>query len=165
MTFACLTCPTKNPFVTSPEHGVSDDARLIYRTVKTVEDDYANTVTMSGRLQLASDALEDTIHECLTDDWDGYGARALQQGSLDDADRFLSLLPTTTRLPEVSVDPDGEVSLEWYLGPRRVFSVSVGTNGELVYAGLFGASKASGVESFQDEVPKTIVDNLARVYS
>ena len=62
-----------------------------------------------------------------------------------------------------AMDPDGEVSLEWYRGPRRVFSISIGSNDELTYAGIFGASKARGVEPFSFEIPHAVLDNLRRL--
>jgi hypothetical protein len=130
-----------------------------------IQDDYASTLTMADRLRLAFKALNDTRIECSINDWDGYGARALQSNSFVEAYHFLRLLPTNTPLPEVSLDPDGDIVFEWYRAPRQVFSISVGINGELVYAGLFGSNKANGTEFFEDEVPKTILDNLARVYS
>jgi len=164
MSAVCLDKPIRSPFAVYSKHGISDEAHYINQQVKTVQDELKNTVTMSGRLQLAYLALKDTINEFLTDNWDGYGAKALQISSLANADRFLNILPTTTNLPEVSVDPDGEIVLEWYKAPRQVFSMSVGTNGELVYAGLFGSNKANGTEYFEDEIPKAILDNLKRVY-
>ena len=165
MSAVCLDLPTKSAFAVYSKHGVSEEADFIHQQVKTVLDELTLTVTMSGRVEPASIALEDTITEFLTDNWDGYGAKALQASSLVNADRFLNILPINTRLPEVSVDPDGEIVLEWYKAPRQVFSISVGTNGELVYAGLFGSNKTNGTEFFEDEVPKTILDNLKRVYS
>lgn len=76
------------------------------------------------------------------------------------------LLLIAQELPHVSVDPDGEISLEWYRAPRLVFSVSVGPQGELTYAGLFGRSKVHGLEIHTvDGIPREIRAGIQRVYA
>ena len=75
------------------------------------------------------------------------------------------MLPSTVPAPEVAVEPDGMVAFEWYEEPRWVFSVSFETNGELVYAGLFGNSKTHGMECFGEQLPQSILDSIHRVYS
>ena len=72
----------------------------------------------------------------------------MDRNSYEESLRFLDMLPGTTPAPEVSVDPDGMVAFEWHEEPRWVFSVSIETNGELVYAGLFGNCKTHGTENF-----------------
>ena len=165
MSSACLTYPYKNPFVALIEYGVSDDADRIHSTVMNVQNEYINTVSTFDRLNPIFDMIIDLIAECLTDNWDGYGAKALQTHSYIGALKFLYLLPTTTPHPDISVDPDGELVFEWYKAPRKVFSVSIGTNSELVYAGLYGLNKVNGTELFTDEIPNTILENITRVYS
>jgi len=110
-------------------------------------------------------ALSEALEECSVDNWDGYGAKAISRDSYRNAQLFSMTLPTTMPLPEVSVDPDGEVSFEWYRGPRMVFSLSIGAHNEINYAGLFGRNKVNGKEQFYDEIPKAILDNLDRLLS
>ena len=110
-------------------------------------------------------ALEVAYKEASRENWDGYGASPVSGASYDRAKRFLRTLPSTLPPPEVAIDPDGEISFEWRGGSRQVFSVSVGPRGELNYAGLFGTSKAHGVEYLEDKLPETIVDNLRRLFS
>jgi len=77
---------------------------------------------------------------------------------------FLEALPTTAPIPDVVPEPDGEVAFEWDRGPWCVFSVSVGSDGTLSYAGLYGRrTKAHGTELFVDAVPKAVMDGLARL--
>ena len=78
---------------------------------------------------------------------------------------FSQLLPVNIPIPEIYVDPDGAVTFEWYVGARQVFSVSMGSNNELLYAGLFGANKTHGTEHLDDGLPETILDNIHRVFS
>ena len=97
--------------------------------------------------------------------WDGEGSLPVRAGSIEQAVRFIQLLPSTVPAPEVSVDPDGELSLEWDRGRRRVYSVSVGADGTLTYAGLFGYEKDYGVSVLVDSIPQSIRNNLRRVLS
>ncbi len=110
-------------------------------------------------------ALWNAIAECGEDDWDGYGARKVDRKSYEHSLRFLDMLPDTIPAPEVAVDPDGMVAFEWHEEPRWVFSVSFETNGELVYADLFGNSKTHGNENFGQALTQSILDSIRRVYS
>jgi hypothetical protein len=103
--------------------------------------------------------------ECISENWDGYGAQPVDPNSFNEAERFIRALPTTIPEPEIAVDPDGEISLEWYLEPRKVFSVSIGKRNEITYAGLYGLNKTYGREYFGDEIPKAVLDNLDRLFS
>jgi hypothetical protein len=64
----------------------------------------------------------------------------------------------------VGADPDGEISFEWYRGPRRILTLSIGADRRLSYAGLFGSSKVNGVEYLRDELPEPVVANLRRLF-
>lgn len=110
-----------------------------------------------GKLREALDAL---LEECSHDNWDGYGAKALQSGSYKEALRFIQSLPTTIPIPELAADPDGAIAFEWDNGPRRVFSISVEDSGELIYAGIFENRKTHGTEFFEDGIPKILLDHL-----
>ena len=109
--------------------------------------------------------LWNAIAECSEDDWDGYGAKSVDRKSYENSLRFLDMLPETIPAPEVAVEPDGMVAFEWHEEPRWVFSVSFETNGELVYAGLFGNSKTHGTEHFGQVLPQSILESIRRVYS
>jgi hypothetical protein len=73
------------------------------------------------------------------------------------------VLPFGIPEPEVSAEPDGEITFEWFAGPAQVFSVSVGPGNELNYAGLFGAGRTYGTEVFHDEVPEVVLSHIKRV--
>ena len=110
-------------------------------------------------------ALWNAIAECSEDDWDGYGAKRIDRKSCEESLRFLDMLPVTIPAPEVAVEPDGMVAFEWYEEPNLVFSVSIETNGTIVYAGLFGNQKTHGTEYFGQTLPQSILDSILRVYS
>lgn len=112
----------------------------------------------------AACALEAAYAEGSSDGWDGYGARAVSLGVKYRAEAFLDALPSGIPVPAIEPDPDGEISFEWYVGPRQVFSVSVGEGCEIAYAGLFGRNRTHGTEYFMDELPAAVMTNLRRLY-
>jgi len=69
--------------------------------------------------------LSEVKTECSEPNWDGYDAAAIDDNSYKNAINFISLLPVYFPIPDIRVDPDGEVSFEWYEDKRNVFSVSV----------------------------------------
>ena len=51
-------------------------------------------------------ALRNAFAECREDDWDGYGAKKVDNQSYEHSLRFLDMLPDTIPAPEVAVDPE-----------------------------------------------------------
>ncbi len=107
-------------------------------------------------LRSLHEAYADASHE----NWDGEGSAPADSLSFSYAQAFFFSLPHWAPNPEFTVDPDGEISAEWDYGARAVFSVSVGRDGTLTYAGLFGARKKHGVELFTDDVPEAITQGI-----
>jgi len=147
------------------DRGVSEDASRLRERISDLLTDLVQSVTLGASYREVSSALEEAYEEHSSENWDGYGAKAISPASYNLAFRFLETLPLSLPAPQVSVEPDGEIAFEWYMGPRRVFSVSVGAHGDLSYAGLFGRSTAYGTEFFGDELPQKIVENLDRLFS
>ncbi|MDA2925100.1 hypothetical protein MYX65_10720 [Acidobacteria bacterium AH-259-L09] len=145
--------------------GVSEEADNIRQRLKKVLRDRLESITLGETYFEAFEALQDAFEECSSENWDGYGAAEIDLIAYAHALEFLEALPTTLPAPDVAVEPDGEIAFEWYVRPRWVFSVSVGRDNELTYAGLFGRSKTHGTEYFADELPKTIIENLDRLLS
>jgi len=151
-------------YIPFTDHGVSDDAKRL-RNLFYENPSRSPSIKLEGRFREASEAINSASKEASEDNWDGYGAQKIHEASLENAQAFLFALPTIIPLPEVSVDPDGEVSFTWQRSPRLVFSVSVSKNGVLNYAGLFGRNKTHGTEDFIQAIPKAITNNLERLFS
>lgn len=121
---------------------------------------------VTGRAAKAQAALQTAVAGALEADWDGYGARPVTRGAYERGKAFLELLPVVAPVPAIGVIPDGGISFEWGELPTWTFSVVVRSGAMLTYAGLFGVNKAHGTELFfDDEIPKTILDNLSRILS
>jgi hypothetical protein len=142
--------------------GVSVDALELEATIKELSSDEPQS-TFLDKQGLFQELFE-VYRECSVKNWDGYGAKAVDSILFGEAFRFLEILPSTISKPEISTDPDGEIAFEWYGKNKRVFSVSVGQNGELTYAGIFGSGKTKGTELLRDEIPEIILENINRVF-
>jgi len=102
--------------------------------------------------------------EASEENWNGGGEAPVTNGILSEAKRFVSLFPSTLEPPDISADADGEIEFEWFVEPRKVFSVSVGESGKLTFAGLFGESVHHGVEFMGAEIPATILQLIRRTH-
>ena len=151
--------------VLAPEHShaVGADARKLSRHATDVRLYLERGVSLRRVTGNALFQLETAKIEAALPNWDGYGAKPIDDAAYAYAQSFIRSLPTTTPTPDVGVDPDGEVSIDWTFGPRRILSVSVGPSGRLVYAALVGANRVRGTEWFRDAAPDPILDVLSRL--
>ena len=161
MTGACL--PFDRVFPTPIlDRGLSPDAELL-RRVTADATSVVPSLTLEGMKNDARQRLEAARRAAAVPGWDGEGAPAADPLSYMYARLFIDQLRSDLQAPDIYVDPDGEFCLEWDSGPRSVFSVSIARDGALTYAGLFGASKAHGVETLLEEIPPAIGRYIERV--
>ena len=145
------------------DEGVGDDAESL-RECFAPSEEASSSFSDVDRLR-AFEAMKQAFVEATTENWDSEGGKPADPMSYRYALLFLQNLPGWAENPEASVDPDGEISLEWDWGRRSIFSVSIGRDGTLTYAGLFGVSKQHGVESFTDDIPQGILSGIHRASS
>jgi hypothetical protein len=77
---------------------------------------------------------------------------------------LLQALPVGTPLPEIVVESDHEIGLDWGREPRRVLSVTVDNTSYLGYAALIGFEPIHGRVPFAGSLPDTLAYLLSRVY-
>jgi len=56
----------------------------------------------------------------------GYHATGIDPKTSEAASAFLLQLPANIPVPEITADPDGEISFEWYKERYRTFLISMG---------------------------------------
>lgn len=79
---------------------------------------------------------------------------------------FLRKLPSTLPIPEVIVEPNGDLALEWFVSNYCSFLVGFSGRGITTYAGLFGrGQKTYGTELISEAIPSSVVENIRRVFS
>lgn len=144
------------------DFGTSDAARLLERTRKAIYQRCDNSVTLSR-----NEAME-AIFDAWQSKDEAWKLSADEVGISDEvkdtAIRFIQNLPLGFPQPEVSAEPDGHINLEWYRNPRRVLSVSIAPSNRLHWAALIGTESPRGAVRFIERIPKTILDQIARVF-
>ena len=80
--------------------------------------------------------------------------------------RFLLAFPKTLPAPELSLDRDGEISFDWLGKHRKMFSVSLNSEGRVSFAGRLGLRRTVyGTEAFDDTVPEQVVESVKAIYT
>jgi len=141
------------------DRALSDEARVLLKLISAASE-FSGSVAVGEPRRVAREALDAAYTAAQVEDWDGEGSSRVEPSTYAYADQFLQLLPSSVSLPEITVDSDGEILFEWDRGRRQVFSVSVGRDGTLTFAGLFGHSKIHGTEHLREALPSIISDCL-----
>jgi hypothetical protein len=116
-------------------------------------------------VQTMLEQLNQVYQGCSEKNWDGYDALPISEKAYFEATKLIMLLPAHIYKPEIIPEPTGEIALEWYLGKNFIFVISVSGNNLITYAGLFGStSKTHGTEFFGTKLPKTIIENIQRLF-
>jgi hypothetical protein len=96
---------------------------------------------------------------------DGGRTAFVESATLVLAQRFLTILPLDIPAPEVGLDPDGEISFDWFGAEGQNFSVSLRKDGRLAYAGAFAGEKTKyGTDRLDDEIPREIVEAVRELH-
>lgn len=141
---------------------LSDEAGDLCRLFRDATE-FSGSIAFGEPKRAAREDLLSAYIAAQVEDWDNEGARRAEPSTFIYADQFLRLLPSSGFLPEITVDRDGEILFEWDQGPRQVFSVSIGRDGTLTFAGLFGHNKIHGTEHLSEALPSVIAECLERV--
>lgn len=144
------------------DRALSDEAQVLRRLISAACE-FSGSVAVGEAKRVAQERLAAAYTAAQVEDWDGAGSTRVEPSTYVYADQFLRLLPSSACLPYITVDSDGEILFEWDQGRRQVFSVSVGRDGTLTFAGLFGHSKIHGTEHLREALPSAILDCLERL--
>jgi hypothetical protein len=110
-------------------------------------------------------ALIQLFQRCQEPNWDREGADPISLGTILEAQKLLSLLPSSIPTPEVLPESTGAIAFEWYRGRNRVYVISVSGKKTIEYAGLFGlGNEFHGKANFEDCLPSIIQDHLQEFY-
>jgi hypothetical protein len=111
------------------------------------------------------EGLEKLQQDCTKQGWDGYNAIPVSPATIELAKSIIAVFPYNMYCPEISAEPDGHVSFEWYRSPLRVLSISITQDGDIHYAALIGSAKAYGTEQFKGTFPHVILDIIQRIFA
>ena len=74
-----------------------------------------------------------------------------------------ALLPGGLPKPDVNATAHGEVDFDWTIGRGLGFTISVGPEGDLAFAGIFHGAELSGTEPWTDVLPAFVGSCLERL--
>ncbi len=142
---------------------VGPEARMLWSQHQDAVEVFFRSEFLAGPLAASITELDELLSECSAEDWDGFGAMKASVDSYFNVRRLLEMLPARFQPPEISVDPDGEFGLDWLADQDYVFSISVGDDGRLSYAGRFGSGKFLGREYLGDVIPTPILLGIQQI--
>jgi hypothetical protein len=143
----------------------SEEARLLVELQEENREHLLASFSVRDARERLLDELDSLRIGASRQGWDGFGAEPITLDAYDFAKSFIKTLPTTAPLPELSADPDGEISLDWFFGERRALTVSVGPTGRCTFAWVLGQRSTRGTDWIEDEIPSTIAFALHQLGS
>jgi|SRR5688572_27082912 len=76
---------------------------------------------------------------------------------------FLSVLPPSIPLPNLVVESESEIGLDWEVSVRQVLTVTIGRTAYISYAALLGFEPVYGRVPFAGQIPETVTFLLQRL--
>ncbi|MBI5753275.1 MAG: hypothetical protein HZA59_14205 [Hydrogenophilales bacterium] len=114
----------------------------------------------SKKVRVASAAAFNDLHLLAQEN----GIRVADSNAFLLAQRFLLALPSHFPLPELALDDDGEVTLDWRGDKGSLLSLTLRDDGRLSFAARFSAfDKDSGTKKFDNSIPKQVIELVQRV--
>lgn len=143
---------------------VSPEAATVRQNASSVVERREQSVALFGPKAVAFSELAELSAECAVDDWDGYGATAVNRQALQLAKDIIRSLPDDVPMPSFSIEPDGCVSLDWMPSRSRTFTLSAGKSDRLPYAWIDGTDRGHAVARFADgQLPSRIIQEIHRI--
>lgn len=150
MTAYCEMAPPVSAF--ERKVAVSDIAEMIQRQLNESIEHY-----FAPRFETLRSEIDAAVEESRA------SAAPVDEATAQTAFALGARLPRSIPLPEVSFDPDGEMSFDWFGPSKKLFSVSINRSGRLSYAGWFREdSRVHGTEKLDHGFPEEMLRALRR---
>lgn len=141
--------------VSAFDDAISQEAIALRQTLD--EAFTAQGSVVADRYDEISRRLWDAVHDASTN-----GVEATSDSRCR-ALAVMQSMPSHIPLPDVVVESDGEIGLDWDFGRRHVLSISVGEGPMLRYAALISAEPVHGRVPFAGDFPGTLSFFLDRL--
>jgi hypothetical protein len=145
-----------------PASAVSAEAEQVRDRATQMVARVERSTVLFGRKMGVMTMLESLNTSHAKPGWDGEEAFAVSPTAINLATDFLRALPDGVDMPEVGVEPDGAVTLDWLPSRYRMLSISfTGNSDRLAYAWLDGSDRGSGVVRFDRQViPRQLMEAI-----
>lgn len=149
---------------THGDSAVSPEAAAIRRSVFAAIESAERSIALFGAKSAALSRLYELAGEYAKAGWDFEGAAAVPPDVISRTAEFIRALPSWVALPEIAVEPDGSLSLDWIRSRTQVFSVSIGKTSRLPYAWIDGTDRGHGVARFDEStIPSRILSGVREI--
>ncbi len=145
-----------------PGNAMSAEARLVQEGAKAIVARVEHSDALFGSKTAVISELWGLAHSHGNAHWDGGEAFPVDRAAMALAVAFVRALPDDCEMPQVAVDPDGAVSLDWMRSRHRMLSVSfAGNSDRLAYAWIDGTDRGSAVARFdKSAVPMRLLQAI-----
>ncbi len=143
--------------------GCSAEAKFVDSSILSFWRRREDSVAFFGEKLRALHELRRVVEEARDDLAEDPDRAPVDLLTLTRAKAFLWLLPDTLPLPELAVDAEGAVILEWVPSTARMVSVAIHRGVQVAYAWLDGADRGYAVGVFDGErISPRILEAIAR---
>ena len=160
-----LMTMTMSPWGCLTTQAASKEAGLVCEAIRETRGQFQKTETFGFVPRNVLEDLEKIRSTCSEEGWDGFDATPISDSVIQQAKAFLSTMPLDMHPIDVSPEPDGHISFEWYRATTRVLSVSVSPSGDMHYAAIIGPAKSYGTEPFTGVFPCQISGLIDRIFA
>lgn len=144
--------------------GISDDATSLHNIVSNVIRRIYDAADEHKKHTAIDSLLSELEAEYGEEDWDGYGSEPVSKSAINYTKKFINGLPSTISLPEVDVDSDGDILLEWYKNQNKLINITISANSNLFFAARFSqVESTNGKNYFSGIIPKNVIESIQRV--
>lgn len=151
------------PLINYLDSGKSTEAQELQIWSKI--DESTNSPSYSDlNYSLLLEALSQAVLEASSVGWDGHGAFQANPSSIAYTLQFINHLKPYLPFPEIAIDQDGEVALEWGSGPRNQLSLRIGSGGTIHFAALQGYDAIYGTTYYIDQIPEDVAHSMRRTF-
>lgn len=160
--FSALTVGAALYALSRPASAVSPEAGRVRECAEYMIGRVESSAALFGGRMATIAALHSLTKSHAETGWDGGAASPVSPVAIALAADFVRALPDDYEMPEVGVEPDGAVSLDWLPSRHRMLSISfTGNSDRLAYAWLDGTDRGSAVARFdRQSVPSRLLQAI-----
>lgn len=148
-----------------PGSAVSAEAGQVRACAESLVDRVESSDALFGGKTAVISALWGLARSHAEAGWDGAEALPADRHAIALACAFVRALPAECDMPEVGVDPDGAVTLDWMASRQRMLSISfAGDSDRLAYAWIDGTDRGNAVAKFdRNIVPRLLLQAILSI--
>ena len=145
-----------------PGSAVSSEARAVQVRAEAIVERVERSDALFGSKTAVISELWGLARSHAEVGWDGGDALPVDRQAVARSVAFIRALPERCDMPEVGVDPDGAVTLDWIASRHRMLSIGVAGNSDrLAYAWVDGTDRGHAVAKFdRDTVPVRLMQAI-----